>query len=38
MKGAGQPEEVAELVSWLCDDGASFMNGAAIPVDGGLIA
>ncbi|MDP6691572.1 MAG: SDR family oxidoreductase [Alphaproteobacteria bacterium] len=37
-KRPGQPGEVAELVAWLCEDGASFMNGAAIPVDGGLIA
>ena len=37
-KRPGQPEEVAELVAWLCEDGASFMNGAAIPVDGGLVA
>jgi len=37
-KRPGQPEEVAELVAWLCSGGASFMNGAAIPVDGGLVA
>jgi len=37
-KRPGQPEEVAELVAWLCDDSASFMNGAALPVDGGLVA
>jgi NAD(P)-dependent dehydrogenase (short-subunit alcohol dehydrogenase family) len=29
------PEEIAELVIWLCSDAASFMLGAAIPIDGG---
>ena len=29
------PEEIAELVIWLCSDAASFMCGAAVPVDGG---
>lgn len=38
VKRPGRPEEVAALVAWLCEAGASFMNGAAIPVDGGLIA
>ncbi|HEX3051752.1 MAG TPA: SDR family oxidoreductase [Aggregatilineaceae bacterium] len=34
----GQPEEVAELVVWLCSDGASFMTGNSILVDGGYVA
>jgi NAD(P)-dependent dehydrogenase (short-subunit alcohol dehydrogenase family) len=34
----GTPEEVAELVVWLCSDAASFMTGAALPVDGGYVA
>ena len=34
----GQPPEVAELVVWLCSDAASFVNGTAIPVDGGFLA
>lgn len=38
MGRAGQPEEVAEAAVWLCSDRASFVTGAAIPVDGGHIA
>lgn len=34
----GEPEEVAELVVWLCSDGASFMTGTEVMVDGGYIA
>jgi NAD(P)-dependent dehydrogenase (short-subunit alcohol dehydrogenase family) len=30
----GQPEEVAEAVVWLCSEAASFVTGAALPVDG----
>jgi NAD(P)-dependent dehydrogenase (short-subunit alcohol dehydrogenase family) len=32
----GQPSEVVELVAWLLSDAASFMTGAAIPVDAGF--
>ena len=31
----GQPEEVASVVTFLCSEQASLVNGASIPVDGG---
>ena len=31
----GRPEELVGVVRWLCGDGASFVTGAVIPVDGG---
>lgn len=34
----GEPEEVAELVVWLCSDAASFIMGSPILVDGGYVA
>ncbi|ASY66994.1 3-oxoacyl-[acyl-carrier protein] reductase (plasmid) [Sinorhizobium sojae CCBAU 05684] len=34
----GTPEEIAELIVWLCSDRASFVTGANIPVDGGFVA
>jgi len=32
-----EPEEVAEVVVWLCSDKASFVNGTAMSVDGGFV-
>lgn len=32
------PEEIAEVAVWLCSDAASFVTGAALPVDGGYTA
>lgn len=34
----GEPEEVAEAVLWLCSDGASFVTGHSLAVDGGWVA
>lgn len=33
-----QPREIAEAAAWLLSDAASFVTGAALPVDGGLVA
>lgn len=33
----GQPEEVASATLWLCSDGASFVTGHSLPVDGGRL-
>ncbi|MBL8594440.1 MAG: SDR family oxidoreductase, partial [Devosia sp.] len=38
MRRIGRVEEVAEVVSWLCSDGASFVTGAVLPIDGGQSA
>lgn len=34
----GQPGEVGEMVAWLLSDAASFVSGAAMPVDAGYVA
>jgi NAD(P)-dependent dehydrogenase (short-subunit alcohol dehydrogenase family) len=38
MKRMGRPEEVADVILWLCSDQASFITGHAMPVDGGAFA
>ena len=34
----GTPMEVAEAVLWMCSDGASFMTGQSLVLDGGFLA
>ena len=36
MKRFGKPEEVAELVGFLCSDNASYITGEVISINGGL--
>lgn len=38
MHRMGTPQEIAEMVCWLCSDRASYVNGANYNVDGGYVA
>lgn len=38
MRRLGTPEEVASAIVYLCSDGASFINGTTLAIDGGLTA
>ena len=38
MRRIGQPEEVANVVLFLCSDEASYVTGVALPIDGGMLA
>ena len=38
LERVAEASEVASLVVWLCTDEASFLTGAAIPIDGGTSA
>jgi NAD(P)-dependent dehydrogenase (short-subunit alcohol dehydrogenase family) len=34
----GRPTEIAQAVLWMCSDGASFMTGQSLVLDGGFLA
>jgi NAD(P)-dependent dehydrogenase (short-subunit alcohol dehydrogenase family) len=38
VQRVGTPEEVAQLVVWLCSPDAGFMTGTVVPIDGGRLA
>ena len=38
MGRMGRPEEVAAAIAWLCSDGASFITGECLTIEGGLLA
>jgi NAD(P)-dependent dehydrogenase (short-subunit alcohol dehydrogenase family) len=38
LRRIGRPEEIAAACTWLLSDDASFVSGAAVPVDGGYTA
>jgi NAD(P)-dependent dehydrogenase (short-subunit alcohol dehydrogenase family) len=38
LRRAGTPDDIAEAATYLASDAASYVNGAAFPVDGGLVA
>lgn len=38
MGRIGTPQEIADLIVWLCSARAGFITGTAIPVDGGYVA
>lgn len=37
LKRLGEPQDVANLVGFLCSDKASYITGQVIPVDGGMV-
>jgi len=37
MRRLGEPEEIADAISWLCSDRSSFVTGHALVVDGGVL-
>ena len=37
MKRCGRPEEIADIVSFLASDAASYITGQVIVADGGML-
>jgi NAD(P)-dependent dehydrogenase (short-subunit alcohol dehydrogenase family) len=35
LKRIGKPEDIADVIAFLASDGARWITGASIPVDGG---
>jgi len=35
LKRLGKPEDIADVVAFMASDGARWITGASIPVDGG---
>ena len=38
MHRYGQPEDIAEAITWLCSEHSSFITGLCFPADGGMTA
>jgi NAD(P)-dependent dehydrogenase (short-subunit alcohol dehydrogenase family) len=38
MQRMGTPEEVAQGIAWLASDGASFVTGEGLTIEGGLLS
>jgi NAD(P)-dependent dehydrogenase (short-subunit alcohol dehydrogenase family) len=38
MGRSGQPDEIASAAVWLCSDGAAFVTGQTVLIDGGYTA
>lgn len=38
LSRVGRPDEVAELIVFLCSEASSFMTGTLVPIDGGFLA